>query len=117
MDATTRLRGDGARYVASGPSGTVSVLARADDAMEEAPTLDLEIRLEITSADDAFLCVEVDQDERPPIEKTDLRDDGTFKGDGNGSELDASHGQAGNTHRWTFSYSETRTPPCDSRNS
>jgi hypothetical protein len=50
--------------------------------------------------------VEVDQDKRPAVEQTDLRDDGTFEGDGNGAKLDASQGQAGNSHRWTFSHME-----------
>jgi len=35
----------------------------------------LEIRLEVAAADDAFLGVEVDQDERPAIEPADLGDD------------------------------------------
>ena len=53
----------------------------------------------IMPADDAFLGVEVDQDERPAIEKTDLRDDGTFERNGEGSELDISQHQAGNSYR------------------
>ena len=58
-----------------------------------------DIRLKIAAADDAFLGVEVDQDQRPAIEKTDLRDDGTFERNGEGSELDISQHQAGNSYR------------------
>jgi hypothetical protein len=60
----------------------------------------LKIGLEVAAADDAFLGVEVDQDKRPAIEETDLRNDGTFERHGDGTQLDAPEGQAGEGHRW-----------------
>jgi hypothetical protein len=59
----------------------------------------LKIGLKVAAADDAFLGVEVDQDERPAIEQADFGDDRTLQRDGDGSEPDALQCQAGDGHR------------------
>ena len=92
-------------------------LGQVADGGDEVAHRSFEIKLKIAAADDAFLGVEVDQDERPAIEKTDLRDDGTFERNGEGSELDTSAASGGEQSSMSFSYLETRTPPSDSSNS